>query len=123
MQTDPNELLLMTDVPNMSRPFRAMSALIETDWYPASYPWHVVLELNRAEKKITIKKGEPICRLIPVRRDTYFAGEMSQTGFDDFFTRGQRWLATHGRAQSEGTMDITKTYVRQQIRPKFVLLK
>jgi hypothetical protein len=123
LSTDPNELLLMSDIPNMTRPYRAMSALIETDWYPASYPWHVVLELNRAHKKITIKKGEPICRLIPVRRDTYFAGEMSQTSFDDFFTRGQRWLATHGRAQGEGTMDITKTYVRQQIRPKFVLRK
>src|SRR4051794_28558984 len=38
MKTDPNECLLMTDVPNLKRPFRAMSALIETDWYPASYP-------------------------------------------------------------------------------------
>src|SRR5688500_18292501 len=39
LKTDPNELLLMTDVPNANRPWRSMSALIDTDWYPASYPW------------------------------------------------------------------------------------
>jgi hypothetical protein len=50
LKTDPNDLLLLTDVPNQWRPFRAMSAVVETDWYPASYPWHVVLELNRSEK-------------------------------------------------------------------------
>jgi len=46
-QGNPNELLLMTDVPNSNRPWRAMTALIETDWYPASYPWHAVIELDR----------------------------------------------------------------------------
>jgi len=44
LKTDPNELLLMTEVPNQWRPFRALSAVVETDWYPASYPWHVVLD-------------------------------------------------------------------------------
>ena len=24
-----------------------MTALIDTDWYPASYPWHAVIELDR----------------------------------------------------------------------------
>ncbi|HSV14695.1 MAG TPA: DUF6065 family protein, partial [Tepidisphaeraceae bacterium] len=71
LQTDPNEVLLMTEVPNLRRPWRAMTALIETDWYPASYPWHCVIELDEAERRITIKKGEPLCRVIPVRRDTY----------------------------------------------------
>jgi hypothetical protein len=123
LKTDPNELLLMTDVPNMNRPWRAMTALIDTDWYPASYPWHAVLELDGCEKRITIKKGEPLCRLIPVRRDTYFAGEMSPQAFDEFFTRGQRWLATHGQVQHEGTVDITRTYVRQQVKSKFVVTK
>jgi hypothetical protein len=122
LKTDPNELLLMTDPPNLSRPFRAMSAIIDTDWYPASYPWHVVLELDRREKKIMIAKGDPICRIIPVRRDTYFAGPMTETGFDDFFTRGQQWLITHGQVQHEGTVDITRTYVRQQLKSKFVVL-
>jgi hypothetical protein len=127
LQTDPNELLLMTDIPNVSRPWRAMTALIETDWYPASYPWHAVIELDRSEKRITIKKGDPICRLIPVRRDAYFAKQMSPQSFDDFFDRGQRWLATHGKVEHEagpadGTVDITRTYVRQQVRPKFVVM-
>ena len=76
LKTDPNELLFMTDVPNLSRPWRAMTALIDTDWYPASYPWHCVIELDPREKRISIKKGEPLCRVIPVRRDTYFAAEM-----------------------------------------------
>jgi len=122
LKTDPNELLLMTDVPNQWRPFRTLSAVVETDWYPASYPWHVVLELNRTEKRIQIRKGEPICRVLPIRRETYFAGEMPQAAFDDFFARGQKWLATHGKPVAEGQMDITRTYGRQQIKPKFVLL-
>lgn len=129
LRTDPNELLYFTDVPNMDRPWRAMTALVDTDWYPASYPWHVVLELKRDEKKITIARGEPICRVIPVRRDTYFAQEMSPGQFDDLFARGQQWLATHGRAEQAAAggqppqaLDITRTYVRQQVRSKFVVM-
>jgi hypothetical protein len=130
LQTDANEQLLMTDIPNSNRPWRAMTALIETDWYPASYPWHAVIELDRSEKRITIKKGEPICRLIPVRRDAYFAKQMSPQAFDDFFDRGQRWLATHGKFEHEaadetapkGVADITRTYVKQQVRSKFVVM-
>ena len=124
LKTDPNELLYMTDVPNMDRPWRAITALVETDWYPASYPWHTVIELDRAAKRIEIKKGDPICRVIPVRRDTYFAQEMSPTAFDEFFARGQKWLSTHGTVEHElgGTVDITHTYVRQQNRSKFVVM-
>ena len=123
LKTDPNELLLMTDVPNLDRPFKVMTALIDTDWYPASYPWHTVLELDRSQKKITVKKGDPICRVIPVRRDTYFASQMTPQGFDEFFTRGQKWLSTHGQVHQEGTVDITRTYVRQQVKSKFVVMK
>ena len=119
-QTDPNELMMMSDIPNMRRPWRAMTALLELDWFPASYPWHTVIELDRSEKKIEIKKGDPICRVIPVRRDTYFAKPMSPTGFDEFFERGQKWLTAHGKAHEEGTVDITRTYVRQQARPRFM---
>jgi hypothetical protein len=126
LKTDPNELLLMTDVPNLDRPFRAISAIVDTDWYPASYPWHVVLELSRREKKIVIRKGDPICRIIPLRRDTYFAGPMTTEQFDAFFTRSQRWLQTHGRVEHEaadpGTVDITRTYVRQQVKSRFIVL-
>jgi hypothetical protein len=123
LKTDPNELLYMTDVPNLDRPWKATTALIETDWYPASYPWHCVIELSRKEKRITIKKGDPLCRIIPVRRDTYFAQQLSPTDFDDFFARGQQWLASHGTFEHSPVADITKTYVRQQVKSKFVVIK
>ena len=61
--------------------------------------------------------------MIPVRRDTYFAQQMSPSQFDDYFARGQRWLATHGEVQHEGTVDITRTYVRQQMKSRFVVLE
>jgi hypothetical protein len=130
IKTDPNELMYMTDVPNLHRPWRALSALVDTDWYPASHPWHVVLELGRKQEQITIRKGEPLCRVIPVRRDTFFAQAMSADAFDEFFNRSQRWLNTHGRPGIEGgpggaqgkVLDITRTYVKQQIKSKFVVV-
>ena len=103
-------------------PWKAMTALIDADWYPASYPWHCVVELDPSQKRIEIQKGETLCRIMPVRRDTYFAKQMSPMEFDDFFARGQQWLATHGQVQHEGTVDITRTYVRQQIKSKFVVM-
>lgn len=121
LKTDPNELLYMTEIPNLIRPWRAMTALIDTDWYPASYPWHTVIELDASEKKITISKGEPLCRLIPVRRDTYFAAPMTTSGFDEFFAAGQQWLSAHGSITRDRTVDITRSYVRQQIKSKFVV--
>ncbi len=127
LKTDPNELLMMTDVPlHARRPWTAMTAVIDTDWYPASYPWHAVLELDDREKKITIHRGEPICRLMPLRRDTYFAAQMSPAGFDEFFERSQRWLTVHGRpadTADAGTLDITRTYVKQQIKSRFVVME
>jgi hypothetical protein len=123
LRTDANEVLLMTEIPNVNRPWRAMTALIETDWYPASYPLHCVIELDRSERRIQITRGEPLCRIIPLRRDTYFAQQMTTHSFDDFFARGQQWLATHGKVQHEGTVDITRTYVRQQARSQFIVLR
>jgi hypothetical protein len=127
LKTDPNELLYITEIPNLRRPWRAVTALLDTDWYPASYPWHAVIELDRSQKRIQIKKGDPLCRIIPVRRDTYFASEMGAEEFDAFFARGQKWLATHGKfeheaAEGAGHVDITRTYVRQQIKSKFVVM-
>ena len=60
----------MTDVPNppRDRPWRPMTALVETDWYPASYPWHCVVELDPKAKRVTIARGEVLCRVVPVRR-------------------------------------------------------
>jgi hypothetical protein len=121
LKTDPNELLLMTDIPNLVRPWRSLTALIETDWYPASYPWHTVIELDPREKKITIKKGEPLCRLIPVRRDLYAAGPMAGEEFDQFFTDGQDWLTKNSRGIHDGVVDIRGRYVRGQKKPKFVV--
>ena len=121
MRTDPDELLFMTEVPNLRRPWRAMSALIETDWYPASYPWHCVLELDRDQRQIRIEAGEPLCRLIPVRRGDYRAGPMMAEEFEDFFERGQRWLATHGRVREDRRVDITRTYVKQMRPSRFEL--
>jgi hypothetical protein len=127
LKTDPNELLLFTDVPNAQRPWRAVTALVDTDWYPASYPWHTVIELDRRERRVTIAKGEVLCRVMPLRRDTYFAAAMSPQGFDEFFARGQQWLATHGKFEHEmveegGSVDITRTYVRQQMKSRFVVM-
>ena len=123
LKTDPNELMLFTDVPNLMRPWKVVTALVDLDWYPASYPWHVVLELPPDGKRTAIKKGEPLCRAIPLRRDTYFAQQMTPAAFDDFFARSQHWLSTHGRAQHEGTVDITRTYVRQQMKSRFVVME
>jgi len=122
LKTDPNELLYMTDVPNMERPWHAVTALADTDWYPASYPWHAVLELHPGEKQITITKGTPLCRIIPVRRDTYFARPMSAEEFDTLFQRSQKWLSVHGKPTDDpATLDITRTYGRQQIKSRFVV--
>lgn len=122
LRTEPNEVLMMTEVPNLRRPWRCLTALVDTDWYPASYPWHCVIELDESQKRISIKKGEPLCRVIPLRRDTYFAGEMTPHDFDAFFARGQKWLSTHGHFEHQGTVDITRTYVKQQVKSKFVVL-
>ena len=123
LQTDPGEILLLTEVPNTRTPWRAITALIETDWYPASYPWHCVLELNPAHKRIFIPKGTPLCRLIPLKRDNYLAKTMTPRQFNTFFEKGQAWLRTHGKPHAEGaassTLDITRTYSRQQKKCPF----
>jgi hypothetical protein len=117
--TDPNELLFMTDIPNRHRPWRAMQALVDTDWYPASYPWHTVLELDRSESRIEIAKGEPICRLFTVRRDTYFAREATVEQFQAYFQRTQEWLQRFGKGQQEGMTDITGAYRKHQQPARF----
>ena len=129
LSTDPNEILLFADPPNAppmhERGWRTVSAVAETDWYPASYPWHVVLDLDPQRESVTIEKGTVLARLLPLRRDTYFAGPMTDGDFDAFFTRGQRWLSTHGKPHESGEsgqLDITKTYVKQQARSRFVVL-
>ena len=135
LSADANETVLFLDPPNAppmhERGWRAMSALAEIDWYPASYPWHVVLELDAARDRVEIRRDDVLCRLVPMRRDTYFARPMGDAEFGDFFDRGQRWLATHGRphecpmsggAGASDALDITRTYVKQQVRSRYVVL-
>jgi hypothetical protein len=123
IKTDPNELLWLGELPNHRGPYRVMSALADTDWFAASYPWHTVLELSPHEKRITIKKGTPLCRAMVLRRDTYFAAPMRPQEFSDFFDKSQEWLSTHGKPTPDpATRDITRTYVRQQLRSKFVVV-
>ena len=117
--TDVNEQLLITDLPNSNRPFRVLSALVDTDWYPASYPWHCVLELDRGAEEIRIDKGSPLCRLLTLRRDNYFAREMSLGEFEGFFQRAQDWLSRHGRGDDPTQLDITRTYVKDQRLSRF----
>jgi hypothetical protein len=126
LATDPNELLFITAVPNISQPFRVVSTVVDTDWYPASYPWHMVLDLDPMQKEIRIRRGDPLARVVPVRRDTYFARPMNAGEFDRFFERGQTWLKTHGRphenADHAGHLDITHTYSKQQMKSRFVVM-
>ncbi len=117
-----NELLYMTDIPNTERPFRALTALVDTDWYPASYPWHCVLEFSPAATEIRISRGEPLCRLFTVRRDHYFASEMTPAEFESFFHRGQEWLRRHGKGERDDMVDITGNYVKQQRLSKFSVI-
>ena len=121
--TDPNELLLLTSIPNRAAPFRVVTALVETDWYPASYPWHCVLELDRGLREVRIARGEPLCRLLPLRRDSYFAREMGSGEFERYFQRTQDWLARHGKGErSETAMDIRGAYGRQQQLSRFSVI-
>ena len=119
LETDSNELLYLTDIPNRERPYRAITALVETDWYPASYPWHCVLELDRSQAEIRIEKDEPLCRLFTVRRDHYFAREMTPGEFESYFHRTQEWLRRYGKGEREGMVDITGNYGQQQRMSKF----
>jgi hypothetical protein len=119
--TDANECLLFTDVPGLVRPWRAHTALVDTDWYPASYPWHCVLELDARHERIEIPAGEPICRIVPLRRDTYFAREADEPAFEACFRRSQAWIAAHGKGQVGDMTDIRGAYARQHVRSRFVV--
>jgi hypothetical protein len=98
-----------------------LSALVDTDWYPASYPWHCVLDLDPGEEKIRISRGEPLCRVFTVRREHYSAHEMSQEDFETYFERSQRWLSEYGREGNSESLDITGSYVKQQQLSSFTV--
>ena len=121
LRTDKNEMLQIGDLPNQRRGFRAFTAIVETDRYPASYPWHVVLELDPDAREVHIAKGEPICRLTLVRRGAHAARAMPLAEFDRFFERGQRWLAKHGKGERSEMMDITGAYARLQRKARFTV--
>lgn len=121
MCTESNEQLFFCDIPNLSRPFKVLSALVDIDWYPASYPWHCVLELDPAEESIRISRGDPLCRVYTVRREHYSAREMSVGDFETYFERSQQWLREYGREGDSESLDITRTYVKQQQLSSFTV--
>ncbi|CAE7554255.1 unnamed protein product [Symbiodinium natans] len=121
LQTPPGWAVLMSDVPNLKRRFRILSAMIDTDWYFPAHPWHAVVELPRTAtgEPIVLKKGEPLCRLTPVSRGTYAAREMRPEEFKKLYYRGQAWLDENGRPSEdpeaeEGVLDIRGAYARDQ---------
>ena len=114
----------MTDVPNLDR---ALAGDDGADRYRlVSGQLSVALRDRidrRTQKRITIKKGEPICRVIPVRRDTYFAQRDVAGGVRRVLRRGPEVAGDAWAGSStKGTVDITRTYVRQQVRSKFVVM-
>lgn len=130
--TPPGWSLLMTDVPNSDRRFRVLSAMLETDWYYPAHPWHCVLELPKGDAvargdTLKIAAGEPLCRLMPVRRGSYAAKEMRPEEMASLYRGGQRWLAQHGRASDDpsapaGALDIRGAFKREQQLAKFAVL-
>eukprot|EP00439_Symbiodinium_sp_Y106_P032914 s7981_g3.t3 len=127
LQTPPGWAVLMSDIPNLKRRFRILSALIDTDWYFPAHPWHAVVELPRtaAGKPIVLREGEPLCRLTPVKRGTYAARTLSAPEeFKKLYRGGQAWLQKNGRPSEdpeaeEGVLDIRGAYARQQQSPDF----
>ena len=72
----PNELHLryLGVHPAPSAPSKPSPPLSETDWYPANYPWHCVLELDPAARRTSSSKMASLLpHIIPIRRDAYFA--------------------------------------------------
>jgi hypothetical protein len=47
---------------------------------------------------------------------------MSADEFDTLFQRSQKWLSVHGKPTDDpATLDITRTYNRQQIKSRCVV--
>jgi len=129
LQTPPGWVLLMTDIPNLQRDFWVRSALLDSDWYFPAHPWHAVIELpeevhSQVGDEVVIPAGEPLCRLIPVRRGAYTAAEMDSEDFVQIFQTGQEWLTTYGRPHEDpeapkGALDITRAFAKQQRMASF----
>ncbi len=119
LATGDNELLFFADIPNLSRPFRVISALVDTDWYPASYPWHCVIELDAGRDHVRISAGDPLCRIFTVQRADYAAREMSPTEFEAYFYRTQEWLRRYGKGHHGDMVDVTGNYGKQQRLSRF----
>mmetsp|Transcript_17079 Transcript_17079/g.38559 ORF Transcript_17079/g.38559 Transcript_17079/m.38559 type:complete len:329 (+) Transcript_17079:60-1046(+) len=120
LQTPPGWAVLMSDIPNLHRRFRILSALIDTDWYFPAHPWHAVIELPRkvGGQPIILRQGEPLCRLTPVRRGGFVADEMTRDEFRKLYDGGQTWLEANGRPsedpEAQGALDIRGAYAKRQ---------
>jgi hypothetical protein len=123
LETKPGWLLWMRGVPGLKRDWSVMEAVIETDWYKPAHPWHGVIELPRIEDspvaEVVIPKGEPLLRLVPLKREDYHAREMDDPAFGRYFAEGQHWLGQHGKEPVEGDVDITGAYAKQQNNSTF----
>ncbi|MBI1370384.1 MAG: hypothetical protein GC162_17245 [Planctomycetes bacterium] len=120
LHTEPGWMLAMKNIPYPGRPrdWSVMEALIETDWYFPAHPWHCVIELPRFETspidRVVIEEGEPLCRLVPLRRAEYAAAEMDNDAFGELFAAGQEWLTDHGKEPRGDDLDITGAYAKEQ---------
>jgi hypothetical protein len=85
----------------------------------AGRPCHRWGSFGLFQGKIAAMKCSSAPLIRSIRCDTYFAMPMSESEFDDYFERSQHWLTTHGKIREEGVVDITRTYVRQQLLSKF----
>lgn len=130
LKTPPGWATLQTDIPNIERKFRVISALLDTDWYFPAHPWHLVIELPKGRRRqgesVQIQAGEPLCRLTPVRRGAYVADEMDSEELMENFAAGQQWLTDNGRPSDDpkapaGALDIRGAYAKQQRTASFAV--
>lgn len=67
-QTPPGFNLLVRGPSNSPKDgIVALDAVVETDWLP--YPFTMNWRFTRPQKKVSFKKDEPICLILPVRRE------------------------------------------------------
>ena len=121
LQTAPDWMISIRPIPGFERPWSALEAIVESDWYWPAHPLHGVIELplDANVREVIIEEGEPLFRLSPVRRDTFEAKEMSDAQFSQYFDQGQRWLAEHGKQVEGDDVVLTGVYAKQQEAARF----
>jgi hypothetical protein len=123
LRTEKNWMTWIRPVPGIERPWSAVEAIVETDWYWPAHPLHGVIELPRDEaiREVVIEEGEPLFRLVPVHRATFEADEMTEEQFGEFFVAGQQWLAGHGKQAEGDDVMLSGVYAKQQKPAEFTV--